>query len=140
MEEVVGLAGQVIVALAPYLAQLTGSAGQGILKGLAGESESAGEQLARSLWRRLQPRVREKPAAIEAAHDLAKAPEDADARAALRMQIRKLLAEDDALAVEVSRIIRASGEASSTVSIATYGHHSPIAGRDFIAGDYNVRR
>ena len=88
------LAGQVVVALVPYLSRLLSAAGQGILGGLTDESESRSWPLAKSLWNWLQPRIAAKPAALEAMRDVAERPNDHDAQAALRLQLRKLFAED----------------------------------------------
>jgi hypothetical protein len=58
----------------------------------------AGKQLgvdawekAKSLWGKLRPQVDAKPAAQEAAQDVAETSDNEDAQAALRLQLKKLL-------------------------------------------------
>ena len=83
-----------------------------------------------------------KPAAQEAVQDVAKAPEDADAQAVLRLQLKKLLAEDEALAREVAQLWE-EARAAGVVIIAA-GQRSvaalSIEGSTIITGDQNVAR
>jgi len=46
------------------------------------------------VWHLLEPKLREQPAALEAFEDAAVDPGDADAKAALRLKVRKLLVAD----------------------------------------------
>ncbi|MDN5271213.1 hypothetical protein QTO31_04445 [Chloroflexus sp. MS-CIW-1] len=79
-----------------------------------------------------------RPAALEAAQDAAAHPDDEDALAALRLQLKKLLAEDDSLAQELARLLPQSGPAGQTViasgnrSVAIGGNAS---GNVIITGD-----
>jgi len=57
------------------------------------------------LWSRLRNKVEGKPTAAEAAQDVAKNPEDSDARAVLRVQLRKLLERDAVLAAEMGSLL-----------------------------------
>ncbi|MGQ9494260.1 MAG: hypothetical protein ACUVR2_10950 [Anaerolineae bacterium] len=93
---------KVVAFLAPFLPYLL-KAGEKVAEE-AGKKlgETAWEQ-AKSLWAKLRPKVEAKPAVQEAVQDVAAAPQDEDAQAALRQQLKKLLAEDKALAAEVSR-------------------------------------
>src|SRR2546423_82465 len=61
---------------------------------------------AKLLWGRLRPTLVAKPAAQEAAQDVAKSPGDEEAQTVLRVQLRKLLIEDSALAEEISRLMQ----------------------------------
>jgi len=97
------LAQTIAAFLSPFLPYL--------LKAGEKAAEEAGKKFgcdawerAKALWGKLRPKVEAKPAAQEAAQDVAKAPADADAQAALRLQLRKLLAEDEALTAEVARL------------------------------------
>jgi hypothetical protein len=85
----------------PYLLKMGEKAAEEAGKKLG---EAAWEQ-AKALWSRLRSQVESKPAALEAVKDLADAPDDADAQAALRFQLKKLLTEDPALLGEVTTII-----------------------------------
>jgi hypothetical protein len=87
----------------------------------------AGEQgfeQAKALWEKLRPKMEARPAALEAAADAAAHPDDEDALAALRLQLKKLLAEDQALAQELARLleqVRAPpGRPSSPAAIALW--------------------
>jgi hypothetical protein len=77
-------------------------------------------------------RLRAKPLALEAANDAAAAPNDADAQAAFRRQVKKLLEEDPAFAQEIAALLpaasgnsvqnsptTASGPGSVAVTIST---------------------
>jgi hypothetical protein len=82
--------------------------GRGIedLPGSAGEVDRA-----KVLWSRLRNKVEGKPSASEAAQDVAKNPEDPDARAVLRVQLRKLLEGEGVLAAEVASLLDSDGAA-----------------------------
>jgi hypothetical protein len=80
-----------------------------------------------ALWQRLRPRIEERPAAREAADDVASQPDDEDARAALRLQLKKLLSDDPALTQEIARVLEPQRggtaitvEASGQRSVAIY--------------------
>ena len=99
------LATSLTAFLAPFLPYL--------LKAGEKAAEEAGKKFggdawdrAKSLWNRLRPKVEAKPAAQEIVTDAAAASDDADAQAALRSQIKKLLTEDAALAEEVARLMQ----------------------------------
>ena len=59
-------------------------------------------------WQLLTARWAKKPAAAEALEDLRRAPDDADFQAAVRAQIKKLLAADPALAEQLAALVPAS--------------------------------
>jgi hypothetical protein len=98
-------------------------------------------ELAKVLWAKLRPKVEAKPAAQEAVQDAAAAPNDNDMYAALRLQLRKLLAEDAVLAREMERLWQEAQQAGATGIAA--GERSVTIGRDVISstiitGDQNV--
>jgi hypothetical protein len=73
--------------------------------------EAAGEPLARSvreharrIWARLGPVIGARPAAQEAARDLAGSPDDEGARAALAWQLRKAVEADPSLGEDLQRL------------------------------------
>jgi len=84
--------------------------------------------------------VEAKPAALEAVQDAAERPDDEDALAALRLQLKKLLAEDEPLAKELARLLPQSGPAGQTVtasgsrSVAIGGN---VSGSVIVTGDNN---
>lgn len=74
--------------------------------------ETAGTKLtesafnkAKAIWEKLFPKVAAKASAQEAAQDVANAPADPDFQSALRVQIKKILEADPALAEAVFQIL-----------------------------------
>lgn len=97
------LPSNLVVFLLPFLPYL--------LKAGEKAAEEAGKKLgadawewAKTLWGKLRPNVEAKPSVREAVEDAAAAPDDADAQAALRLQLRKLFADDEALATEMAQL------------------------------------
>src|SRR6185295_18313526 len=88
-----------LVPLLPYLLKAGEKAAEETGKTVADQSLEWGK----SLWSKLKPKVEAKPAALEAAQDVARAPEDEDLQTVLRVQLKKLLTGDQSLAEEVSR-------------------------------------
>lgn len=124
-----------LVPLLPFLLKAGEKAAEETGKAVAGPSL----EWAKSLWTKLKPGVEAKPAALEAAQDVAHAPEDEDLQAALRVQLKKLLTEDQSLAEEVSRWLEQGKAAGITVTAA--GERSVAIGGDvkgaIITGDQN---
>lgn len=143
MLDLIVLAKETVTFLAPFLPYL--------LKAGEGAAEEAGKKLgekagggawdkAKALWAKLRPKAEAKPAALEAAQEVAAAPEDEDARAALRVQLKKLLAEDESLAREVSEMQREMRQAG--VNVAATGDRSVaiggnVSGSNIATGDQN---
>lgn len=137
--DVQSLAQQIVPFLAPFLPYL--------MKMGEKAAEEAGKKMgegawetARALWAKLRPKVEARPAAQEAAADVARNPQDADAQAALRLQLRKLLDQDPALATEVAALLQqATGGniaiASGDRSVAIGGY---VSGSTITTGDRNV--
>ena len=125
-----------LVPLLPYLLKAGEKAAEETGKAVAGQSW----EWAKSLWTKLKPEVEAKPAALEAAHDAAQSPEDEDLQAALRVQLKKLLTEDQSLAEEVSRWLDQGQAAGITVtasgerSVAIGGK---VKGSTIVTGDQN---
>lgn len=88
-------------------------------------------QTAQTLWGKLRPKVAAQPAAQEAVQEVVQNPNDADAHAALRLQLKKILAEDETLARELAPLVQtlqhthvtviASGERSVAVGGSVSG-------------------
>ena len=141
MDSVAPLAGQVVAVLAPFLPHLV-AAGQKVAEGVGKELGEHGGDVARALWERLGPKVEAKPAAQEAVQDAAANPKDADAQAALRVQVRKLLADEPALVEELTRVLQQERPAGSVTTVTASGAGSVAVGRDvqgstIITGDRN---
>ncbi|MDZ8091801.1 MAG: hypothetical protein RMZ42_07640 [Nostoc sp. DedQUE05] len=80
-------------------------------KAVEGASQKVGEDVwnkAKAIWAKLHPKVEAKEAANEAATDVAQKPEDEDLQASLRVQLKKILEADTALAEEIAKILQAS--------------------------------
>lgn len=125
-----------LVPLLPYLLKAGEKAAEETGKTVAAQSLEWGK----SLWSKLKPKVEAKSDALEAAQDIAQDPDDTDAQAALRRQLRKLLAEDESLADEVSRWLekgKAAGvnvTASGERSVAIGGN---VKGSTIVTADQN---
>ena len=77
-----------------------------------------------NLWTAVKERFARKPAAEETLRDLLKNPDDPDLQAAFRVQMKKLLEEDDAFAGQVARLVESAA--------------SHIESRADVKGDQNV--
>lgn len=140
MDAVIPLAGQLVQVLTPFLPYLV-KAGEGLGARAAQQVEDTSWDLATKLWGRLESKVEARPAALEAAADLAAQPEDEDARAALRVQLRKLLVDEPDLQHELAALLKEAG-ASTTITVTASGKGSVATGRDvrgstIITGDQN---
>ena len=122
----------------PSLLKLGEKAGEEIVK----KTVDAGWNQAKALWDTLSPKIEAKPGALEAAQDAAAAPEDADAQAALRQQIKKLLAEDAALTREVSGLVEQGERAGVMVTVTgerAVGIAGNVIGSPITTGDQGQR-
>jgi len=90
-----------IVPLLPYLLKAGESAAGETGKKLAGEAWDG----VKTLWAKLWPKVEARSGALEATNDAAQAPDNADFQAAFRVQINKLLNEDQAFAAEIAKLL-----------------------------------
>ena len=125
-----------LVPLLPYLLKAGEKAAEETGKTVASQSL----EWAKSLWVKLKPKVEANPAALGAAQYAALTPDDEDGNAALRLQLKLLLTEDQALAEEVSRwleqgqaagiVVTASGERSVAIG-------GDVTGSTIVTGDGN---
>jgi hypothetical protein len=125
-----------LVPLLPYLLKAGEKAAEETGKTVAGQSW----EWAKSLWTKLKPKVEAKPAALEAAQDVVRMPNNDDARGALRLQLYKLLDEDESLAEEVSRWLEQGKAAGINVSVSgerNVAIGGSISGSTIITGDQN---
>lgn len=94
---------------------------------------------AKRLWAKLRPHIEVRPSALEAARDVADAPDDKDALTAFEWQLRKLLRDQPGLEDELAPILAdaiASGVvAAGTRSVAVGGN---VSGSVIITGDSGV--
>ena len=126
-----------LVPLLPYLFKAGEAAAEEAGKKLAG----AAWEEAKKLWLKIRPQIEDKAAALEAAHEAADAPDDADAQAALRLQLKKLFTEDEALAREVNNWWHEAKRAGVDMTILgqrNIGVSGSINQSTVITGDRNV--
>jgi hypothetical protein len=98
------LADAITQMLAPALPALV-QGGQDLVVAASKDLSAEAWERIKKLWGLLRGRVDQKPAAAEAAQDVARTPEDPDALATLRHQIKKILAEDEAFAAEIAQLV-----------------------------------
>lgn len=91
-----------LVPLMPYLVK----AGEKAAETAAQEIGKEGWGKAKALWQRLWQGREEKEAVVEAMQDVIAQPEDEDAVTALRLQIKKALAEDNLLVREITALVQ----------------------------------
>ena len=75
-------------------------------------AETVGAQVPAAIgkvWAAIKERFDKKPSAKEALLDLLKNPDDADLQAAFRVQLKKVLEEDDAFAGDLQRRLESAG-------------------------------
>lgn len=113
-----------LIPLMPYLLKMGEKAAEEAGEKIGGATWEWGK----GLWSKLRAKVEAKPAAIEAAQEVAKNPDDVDAQAALRLQLRKLLEGDATLAEEVYQLVEKAQAAGVTVTAS--GDRSVAIGRD----------
>jgi hypothetical protein len=87
--------------LQPYLPILATKAAEEIGKKVP--------EVAARLWAAIKGKVETRPAAKEALTDLLKSPEDGDLQATFRVQLKKLLEEDQSFAAELSKLLESAG-------------------------------
>ena len=88
-------------ALQPYLPLLLAEA--------ARETGKRVPAAIRRLWQEVAERLRRRPAGAEALEDLRAAPEDPDAQAAFRLQVKKHLAADPTWAAHLAALLAQAG-------------------------------
>lgn len=118
-----------------------------LLSGATAAAEEIGKSVApdllahaKRLWAKLRPHVEAKPAALEAAEDVAQQPDDERRRVALELQLEKLLRDDPALADAVAPIVKeavaAGVVAAGERAVAVGGNVSGV----IVTGDSAVIR
>lgn len=125
-----------LVLILPYLGKMSEKAaeemsGKIVLDILEG---------AKGFLGKLRPKVEAKGAAQEALNDVIASPENEDAQAALRLQIKKILSEDESFANEISSLweeikaknAKAIAKGDRSVSVIGNASHSII-----VTGDNN---
>jgi hypothetical protein len=94
--------------LSPFLPTLLNLGGKAVAKATESASGKFGEAAfskAQAVWGKLSPKIETNAGAKEAVTDAANHPEDEDFQAALRVQLKKLLAADEELRKEIDLIL-----------------------------------
>jgi len=138
--DTIELASKVTFLIRPLLPSLIEPAREGVGT-IADQLDERGSRVIGKIWSRLLPHLKVRPAAWETVEDAATHPGDADAEAALRLQLRKLLADNGELAAEIaglqeelageSRLVFAGGERSVAIG-------GDVFGGNIITGDRNI--
>jgi hypothetical protein len=138
------LADTLTTFLAPAMPALVSGGGE-LVKEAGEKLGKDGPEMLKELWAKLRPKVAEKSSADEAVHDVVKAPEDVDAQAVLRVQLRKILEADSSLAAEIAQILEAAGPKTSFhlevhgSGAGAQGKGNVVAGKGGIAAGRDVR-
>jgi hypothetical protein len=124
---------QLVEQTGPYLSTAVSAYGVGVLTRAEDAAVDAtanlGRRILRAVWHR---RGEQDRAGLEAAvRDAADDPDDSDARAALRQQIKRALREDARLRDELARMLSAAG--AGTVNVTASGERSIAAQRIGVA-------
>ena len=96
---------ELIKFLAPFLPFLM-NAGNKVFDGMNTKAGEDAWDKSKAVWAKLKPKIETKPAALEAAEDVASSPNDKDLQIVLRVQLKKLLEQDQLLAREVAQIMQ----------------------------------
>lgn len=117
---------QLVEQAGPCLSTAVGAYGAAVFSRAESAAVDAtanlGRRMLQTVWRRRDAQGR---AELEAAvQDAAEAPEDADAAAAVRQQVKRALREDAELLAELVRMLPAVGE---TVTVTASGERSIAA-------------
>ena len=125
-----------LVPVLPYLLKAGQTATEEAAKAVGKQSL----EWAKSLWSKLSPQVETKPAALEAAQDVVRMPDNTLAHGALELQLFKLLSENESLAQEVSRLLEEGKAAGNIVNVSgdrAVGIGGDVSGSTIITGDRN---
>jgi tetratricopeptide (TPR) repeat protein len=120
------LSNEVTLALTPFLPTLLAVGG----KVVEGIENKIGEDVwgkVEALWSKLKPKVETNPFAKQAVLDVASSPKDPDLHAAMRAQLKKLLADDEDFAREVTKFW-VENKTSITNAIASGDHSAAFGG------------
>ena len=139
--DITPVAQSLVTYLAPFLPYLM-KAGEKVIEEGGKKFGAAAWDQALAIWNKIRPQVEAKPAAVEAAQDVAEAPGDADAQATFRQQLKKLLRDDPDLTREIEELLKSNRTstkvtASGTRSVAIGGN---VSGGSITTGDTGVTR
>src|SRR6185312_8820741 len=126
------LADTLTAFLAPALPYLV-SGGKGLIQEAGKKLGEDAPELLKTLWAKLRPKVEEKPAAVEAVQDAAKAPEDSRIQTGLSIQLQKILEADSTLAAEIAKLLEGASP-TTTYQAEVHGSGASAQGKSVAAG------
>lgn len=91
--------------LLPFLLNLGQQSAEKTADEASTKFSAAAWQKAQSIWNKLRPKIVSKAAAAEAIEDVVRNPDDKDMQASLRVQLKKLLEQDEALTRAIAEIM-----------------------------------
>ena len=118
----------------PFLLKLGKDATETATESAANKFGEAAWQKAQAIWTVLNPTVDAKETTKEAVTDAANNPEDEDYQAALRVQLKKLLANDAALAHQLTKILqsdRPNNAPTTQIAQTVTGNQNQTIGQVF---------
>lgn len=100
---------------------------------LSKAGEAIAKKIGEDIYHVLKARFSKKPSAQEALADLEKAPSDTDFQAVLRVQLKKLLLEDEAFAEQLQHLLDDAGktEVGATMIRIIAGDNAKVFGQVF---------
>jgi hypothetical protein len=113
----------------PFLLKLGGKAAEKATETAAGKFGEASWTKAQAVWEKLSPKVEAKESAKKAAVAFANAPEDEDFQVALKVQLKKLLAEDEVLVNAIAQILEADGTPGVQIVQTVTGDWNQVIGQ-----------
>lgn len=129
----IALLAQALVSLLTPILPLLVKLGE---KGIEEIGKKMGEstwEFAKKIWKKLSPKLSSRPASKEAVKDVSKNPKDEDAIASLRLQIKKILAENTSLAQELYLQLGDIQSAARNINVS-----GNVYGSTFVTGNDNV--
>jgi hypothetical protein len=95
-----------LTPLLPYLQK----GAEKVSEVIAEKLSAVGWEKAKQIWGKLHPKIEARPAAKEAVDDVIAHPDDADMQGALRIQLKKILADDTDLLKDIAALLEAAGQ------------------------------
>jgi hypothetical protein len=115
----------------PSLLKLGGKAVEKATESASGKFGEAAFAKAQAIWEKLEPKAAAKESAKEAVIDVANNPDDQDLQAALRVQLKKLLEQDQDLFKAIEQILKEDtpdGTSGTQIVQTVTGHKNIIIG------------
>jgi hypothetical protein len=121
--------------ISPFLPFLLKLGGKAVEKSTESASSKFGEAAfgkAQAVWGKLSPQVEAKESAKEAAIDVANNPDDEDLQVALKVQLKKLLDQDEKLLKAITQILQedaSDGTSGSQILQTASGNKNLVIGQ-----------